>query len=186
MTRQDFLAAMAPLAVNYRRELTAPLLRLFWSEFQHVRPVDFQEAVQGHLREGQFFPTVAELRQRLGLPRSAPTLTEAATVFEALLTDAPAYDARRGDYWPMREVFERFGPIALAAFLRAGGTRAFRDRTERNVDFLRRDFLAGWDDACTHPVPVEYLLPPGLAVARGLAPLSDSLPRLMPGEPEPT
>lgn len=175
---------MAPLAVNFKRELTRPTMTLFWSEFQHLRPDDFRDAVTEVIRTHKFFPTIAEMRDALGMGQ-ADALVEAASTFDALLGDGPRYDPRTGDYWTLEDVTTRFGPRALAAFLVAGGTRAFRDRTTRNVEFLRRDFLRGWTDYRERQEPPHFPRPvpvPSLpeATVRGLHPASEALRRILP------
>lgn len=181
MTRNEFIAAMAPLAVNYNRELTKPLMLTYWAEFQHILPDEFRDAVMYHIRTGKFFPTIADLRHALGLTvTTIATLTDAATTFEALLGTAPAYDPRHGDYWTLEAVQEQFGAVALAAFMAAGGTRVFRDRTDRDLPFLRKEFLRAWEEAAKalEPLPALPRSTPG--TTRGLAPISEAVKRLAP------
>ena len=180
MTPAEFRDAMQVLAVAYRRELTRPTMRLYWAEFGYLAPEALAAALTAHVRTAKFFPTIAELRAALGMDRR-PGLAEAGVTFEALLGDGPAYDARLGDYWTLQAVSDRFGPVALAAFMAAGGTRAFRDRTTRNVDFLRRDFLAGWTEAAAslalNPAHAAFSPAPQ---RQGMGAVSDSLQRLLP------
>ena len=179
MTPAEFRDAMQVLAVAYRRELTRPTMRLYWAEFGYLAPEALAAALTAHVRAAKFFPTVAELRAALGMDQR-PGLVEGAAVFEALLGTGPAYDARQGDYWSLQAVSDRFGALALAAFMAAGGTRAFRDRTTRNVDFLRRDFLRGWEEA-----GAAATRPPALAPSpqrQGLAAVGESVRRLLPAD----
>ena len=180
MTLDEFKGAMAPLSVNYRRELTKALMTVYWSEFQHVLADEFRDAVMHHIRVSTYFPTVADLRQRLGVGAGAPSFTEGSSIFEALVGPAPAYDPRHGDYWTLEAVQHRFGTQALAAFLAAGGTRGFRDRTDKDIPFLRRDFLRGWDEAGKTLGEARPILPPSTA-PRGLAPLREELRQLVEG-----
>lgn len=185
MTRDEFSRAMAPLAANYgATSLTPERNRMFWAEFQHVRPDDFRDAVVQIMRTEKFFPTIAVMREALGLHRTPSVIAEGAAALATLLGDGPRYDPHRGDYWKGEDVLERLGPQALAAFMVAGGTAAFRDRTDRNVDFLRRDFLRGWEDYAKHPTEPETFLPPGRQ-PHGLGALADSLPRILPAPEAP-
>jgi len=177
MTRAEFVGAMAPLSVNYNRELTRALMTVYWTEFQHLLADEFRDAITYHIRHGKFFPTVAELRQVLGMD-AAPTLADASAVFEQLLGPAPAYDPKRGDYWTLEAVQQRFGTQGLAAFMAAGGTRVFRDRTDKDLPFLRRDFIRGWEEAGRTLPEARYQLPTTPA-PRGLAPAGESVPRLL-------
>jgi len=178
VTRKEFVDAMAPLSVNFRRELTRPLMVTYFAEFQSVRPDDFRDAVTHLLRTAKFFPTIAEFRHALGM-NDTPSLAEAGMVFDALLGPAPAYDPRLGDSWPLQVVHDRWGAVALAAFMAAGGPRAFRDRTDRDVPFLRRDFMRGWEQSAALPAAHRPALAPETA-PRGLAPVTESLARLLP------
>lgn len=182
MTEQEFRDAMAPLGAvpwKYGKGLTRPIMRFYFAEFGYLEPAALGAAVRRWAQTEREFPTVADLRAALGMDQR-PGLVEGAAVFEALLGPGPAYDARQGDYWTLQAVSDRFGPAALAAFMAAGGTRAFRDRTVRNVDFLRRDFLRGWEEASA-----AAARPPALAPSpqrQGLAPVGDSVRRLLPAD----
>jgi hypothetical protein len=182
MTRTEFLGAMAPLSVNFRQQLTKPLLTLWWGQFQHCTPDEFREAVVQVCQRETFFPTIATMRDALGLNGNGLTL--ANQVFTELTSlPGPRYDPKRGDYWSLQDVQERFGTHALAAFLAGGGTAMFRDRTDRNLDFIRRDFLAGWAEFAKHPQDERVLLDKPRR-PEGLAPIQEVLTRLLPGAPE--
>lgn len=191
MTLDEFKGAMAMLAASFNRELTRPLMTIYWTTFQAERPDDFRDAVTEHIRTAKFFPTVAELLTRMGRDGATGSLAEAGAVFEQLTTGpAPHYDPRRGDYWAHPDVMERFGPQAYAAFLAAGGTSAFRDRTDKGLPFLRRDFMAGWEEYSRRPGIGKAITDRvergslGVPVQPGLALAHESLRRLMPGGPE--
>jgi len=191
MTLNEFKGAMAMLGASFNRELTRPLMTIYWTEFQAERPDDFRDAVTELIRTVKFFPTVAELRTALGSNGGAGSLAEAGSVFEALTNGpAPHYDPRRGDWWGHPDVMERFGAQAYSSFLAVGGTATLRDRTERNLDYIRRDFMAAWEEynrqpgvrrAITDRVARGSL---GVPLQPGLAPITDTVRRLMPGGPE--
>ncbi len=182
MTRPEYLTAMAPLAVNFRMKLSKPLLRLWWEQFQHCTPDEFRDAIVRVCQAETFFPTLATMRGLLGMNNTGVVL--ANQVFTELTTlPGPRYDPKRGDYWSLQDVQERFGTQALAAFLAAGGTAMFRDRTDKNLDFIRRDFLAGWADFAKHPQDERVLLERPKAPT-GLQPITESLARLTSGAPK--
>jgi hypothetical protein len=184
MTPEEFRDAVAPLgAVPWRfgKGLTRPIMRLYFAEFGHGDARLLATAVKAHLERCSEFPTVADLRHLLGLDRR-PSLADGGSIFAELTEgDAPHYDPHRGGYWLTRDVYDRWGPHALAAFMAAGGSRAFSQRTDAGLPFLRRDFMRGWDDAMAR-LPADLPARPGLpapGIASGLAPLADSLPRLL-------
>jgi len=183
VTRAEFTSAMAPLAVNFNRPLDKPLLTVFWGAFQHCTPDEFRDAVTEVIRTERFFPTVATLRDAMGLQEPVSTLAEAGAVFALLCQAGPKYDPHRGDYWPPQAVLDRFGPQALAAFTAAGGTTAFRDRTARDVAFLRRDFMKGWEEYGTHPTPPDRILRPS-GTPTGLTTLAAAITNALPSPKE--
>lgn len=144
--KRPFADLMEALAVLRKDPLTPTILRVYWSVLLDLSIEDVEHGVVACLKLDQFFPSPSRLRD-LAIRLDGTTLSRAATVFEALLGRGPRYDNQVGDYWLVQDVEQDFGVVAREAFIAVGGTTAFRDRTDRSMPFLRRDFLAAWQEA---------------------------------------
>lgn len=178
MTVSEYKEQMLRLSVAFRKQLTRPVLTLYWEQFRDVDAAHFARAVDGCIKTDTWFPTVAQIRRALG--QGGGTLAEAGLTFTALLGPAPHYDPRRGDYWAIPDVMAEFGPQAVAAFLVAGGSASFRDRTDKTVEFLRRDFLRGWEEYNVRHGELAPVLH-AATTRQGLGPIKDSPALLLPG-----
>ena len=186
MTVDEFRDAMAPLGANpwkYGKGLTRPIMNLYWSAFKELDAAVFAKAVTRHLATASEFPSIADLRHALGA--GGGSLLEAALIFDKLCKAAPRYDARKGDYWIVGDVLQMFGAQAVAAFLVAGGSIRFRDRTDQDLPFLRRDFLKGWESYDSQDRALQVALNASEA-PRGLAPIQADLTRLLPPKEDET
>lgn len=148
-----FSALLAQLGTAFQREVTAPVVELYWATLRDCDITALQRAVQRHILTAtdRFdFPTVGTLRALATSP--ALTAARATVIFDHLLASCPArkkWDTGyRGDTaWHPDDVAAEFGLAAREAFLAAGGTSAFRDPDPKSLPFLRRDFQLAFPEA---------------------------------------
>lgn len=142
-----FASIMASLAVALKgTEVTKTLLRVYFAALADLDIDEIEAAATRCIQQDTFFPTVARLRELVAAPLGVPE-ARAARVFDRLLSGAPKYDPNLGAYWTSADVEAKYGPVARECFDAAGGMQAFRTAKERDLPFLRRDFLAAWRPA---------------------------------------
>lgn len=144
--KRAFADLMEALAVLRKDPLTPTILRVYWSVLLDLSIADVEHGVVACLKLDQFFPSPSRLRD-LAIKLDGTVLSRAATVFEALLGRGPRYDKHHGDYWLVQDVEQEYGVVAREAFVAVGGSIAFQQRTDKTMPFLRRDFLAAWQEA---------------------------------------
>ena len=168
--RARYAVAMAVLGENCRLEVSEAQLLLFWTYVPDLSIEDFERAVRLHIQTSRFFPTVAELRERV-----TPHVDHAAAAvlaFEAVLKTG-THDAKTGAQFSIGRVGEHVGPVAAEAFAAAGGASAFsREQDERNLPFLRKRFVESYVAAAE-----------ALRLGRPLALASANQPRLPKSNP---
>lgn len=188
MTENDkraFAALMETLAVLRKDPLTPTMLRVYWAVLVDLDLADVERAVVACLKVDEFFPSPSRLRG-LAFPQDGTPTTRAAAVFDALCRRGPHNDYHRGDYWLPDDVEEKFGLVAREAFIAAGGTRAFQQRTEKSLPFLRKDFLAAFVEVepLAQAGELRKTLPPGnvdaAALVKDLAAKMDANQRQLP------
>lgn len=135
MTRKELAKGMALLAVAYFREMTEPVVDVYWGVLKDIPAPDWERAVQTALRAETYFPPPAVLRRYATRPASS----RAAELYEQILAE---YE--RGNQMGPREVQERFGTAAMEAFVCAGGTRAFSWCEPASQPFRLKAFLEAW------------------------------------------
>lgn len=136
-----FVAGLAALAVNCRVELTDPQTELYRSMLDDLSDADFARAVAACLRTSRWFPTIAELREKVS-PYESPQA--AAGVDFDRVRKAGRYTPV-GYRWSYRDVSEQVGPIAAEAYVAAGGSSAFeQEQGETALTFLRKRFTEAY------------------------------------------
>lgn len=171
MTRERFAAVMATLSVLPGRDVTEPLLEVYWRVLGDLSDAEMEGAATKALRSCRFLPTPAEL---LALARPRNLAAEAGRVFEAVKALAD-YSPRAGDVWSETKIRIALGEAAADAFAACGGSAALRHGDEV---WTRKHFVEAYQ---AHP-PADP--PPALPASRkerrelGRAPSGDA--RVLP------
>lgn len=107
MQYEKFQQAMYALGVNYGREITEPVLKLYWSQFKDLNDEDFQAAVNNHVQDtedGKFWPTVAHLNLAIyGCQNDAMVAAAMAFDKNPQIDGAISFDVNNENYH-MREL----------------------------------------------------------------------------------
>lgn len=121
MTRERFAAVMATLSVLPGKDVSAPLLEVYWRVLGDLNDEEMEAGATKALRTCRFLPTPAEL---LELARPRNLQAEAGKVFEQIreLSDYAA----GGEYWKETKIRIALGNEAADAFVACGGSAAFR------------------------------------------------------------
>ncbi len=140
--RARYGGALLALGVNCRQEITDAHMALFWTFLADLTIEDFERAVGLHMQASRFFPTIAELRERV---TPAVNFTAEAVLALQRVIATGVHDATVGTRWTIRRVAELVGPVAAEAFAAAGGSSAFEhEQSERNLPFLRKRFVEAY------------------------------------------
>ena len=144
MTRERFAAVMATLSVLPGKDVSAPLLEVYWRVLGDLTDAEMETGATKALRTCRFLPTPSELLE-LARPRNLPA--EAGRVFEDVKRLAD-YDGKTGELW--REVSVRcaLGNEVADAFQACGGSNAFKNG---DPVWTRKAFVEAY---CKHP-PIE-------------------------------
>jgi len=169
---EGFQQRMTGLCELYDVRLSDARTELYWSALSDISIPDFDQAIRAHVQDsdrGRFFPKPADL----------------------LAGAAPDVDLRAAEAW--RLVVENAGRFQRAEFadrlihavLRdLGGWARIGRAPERELGFLRRDFVGLYARHAQHGVP--YDVPQSVAYASGYAgPPTDTIPMIgREAEPE--
>ena len=66
MTKQDFALSVNALSEAYRKEITKPMLKVWYMYFSEISKDDLVRAILVYIKNNRFFPTVAELLDLIG------------------------------------------------------------------------------------------------------------------------
>lgn len=120
-----FASSMTALALALPgREITEPMLEVYWRALTSLTDAEFQRAAGEALRRSKFFPVPAELLE-WGRPHAVdPVATAARTLARAeLLTE---YCPNSGTWWSGERIRKEIGEAAYQAFHACGGSPGFR------------------------------------------------------------
>lgn len=125
------------LGVAFNREISKDLTRVYHAVLKDLTTEDLLRATKLALEHEQFFPPPSVL---LSYAKAQRPSLEAALVYDAI---ANLGDDRK---WNYRYIQERYGSVAGAAFLEAGGHQAFAWCELRDEPFRRKRFIEAWTE----------------------------------------
>ena len=121
MTRERFAAVMATLSVLPGKDVSAPLLEVYWRVLGDLTDEEMEAGATKALRTCRFLPTPSEL---LELARPRNLQAEAGRVFEQV-RELSDYSAG-GEFWRETKIRVALGNEAADAFIACGGSSAFK------------------------------------------------------------
>lgn len=150
--REAFAVLMRRLGALFNREITAPLIRIYW---QHLADLDLETVQRGFVhaeRREKFFPLVATLREHAGVGEDS--IGEAVAAMEAIV-EMRSHDPRRGTVMPsVDRVADEISEAASYAYRLAGGPMALRSAYESDdLTWFRKDFISGWREGGRKLIP---------------------------------
>lgn len=146
MIKQDnkkFAEVMTAIAEIYRKVNSPELLALYWSVLEEYSLEQIQTAIRAHLKDpsdGRFFPTPASIIAKIN-GSAKGNATEAWP--EVLRLASNSSEAFSGD------------PMTEAAVHALGGWRKIGQTQERDMVFLRKEFIEIYEGYLESPSLVE-------------------------------
>ena len=116
---------------------------LYRRKLDDLTDEQWMKAVNRCLDTETFFPAIATLRN-YGKPPE-PTEAQAVAVFEQVV-ECREYRPN-GSIWHLRKIRETLGPAAAEGFAAAGGQAAFAWLAERDLPFVRKNFVEAYTAA---------------------------------------
>ena len=156
MSERRFAEAMAVLAAAFDRELTEPLLRVYWLDLQAFEITEIEAAMTHLRRSSKWFPKIAEIRELL-LPKALTTEQLAISKWDSVvLAIRDSRNAHSDDLVSDRVVADLGGYIEL-------GRKSAGELVWVQKEFVRR-YCAAVE---SNVAPIRRLRPPGLTLVTG-------------------
>jgi len=157
--RRLFAAGLTALGVTFNREVSRPMLSVYFDALRDLPLADVQSAII-RIRDGwtpqpnEMFPVPSTIR------RHAQPYVDAAAEAGRLFDRIEAETDRRtsATAWGIVRIGSELGWAAAEAFAACGGSSAFGTLTDRDRPFTRRAFADAYQRA--HQAAAKGLAPP--------------------------